>query len=106
MTHPHELHDGRPVWGPHATRTIRVGAVPGGWRVDSVVCGQAMMFLSGACAERQARALAARLAAAGYDAVVEIRGRDGRLAGRIRYGACGEADLLNHPPKARRTTRH
>ena len=45
------------------------------------------MFLSGGCAERQARALAVRFAGLGYDARVEIRDRGDALAGSFRYRA-------------------
>ena len=66
---------------------ISVGPVQGGWRVEAALCGQALMFLSGACAERQARALARRLAGAGYDMHLEVRDRRNAVAGSFRYQA-------------------
>jgi hypothetical protein len=55
---------------------------------------EALMFLSGGCAERQARALAMRFAGLGYDARVEIRDRGDALAGSLRY----RAGLAANPP--------
>ena len=83
---------------------ITVGPVPGGWRLEAAVCGQALMFLSGACAERQARALARQLAGLGYDMRLEIRDREDNLAARLLYPAaagCTEAALEPEP-----STRH
>ena len=67
-----------------AERSICVAPVQGGWRVKAGAC-EALMFLSGACAERQARALARRFAHLGYDARVEIRDRGDGLVGAISY---------------------
>ena len=74
------------VWRP----VIFVDPVEGGWCVKAD-CGEGLMFLSGARAEDQARALAQRLARAGYETMVEIRDRANTLAGVLRYSA--ERDL-------------
>lgn len=78
---------GRALEDYHREGAISVGPVQGGWRLEAAVCGQALMFLSGACAERQARALARRLAGLGYDMRVEVRDRRNAVAGRFRYPA-------------------
>ena len=72
--------------GAGAERAISVAPVQGGWRVKAGAC-EALMFLYGGCAERQARALAVRFACLGYDARVEIRDRGDALAGSFRYRA-------------------
>ena len=70
--------------GPHAERAIVVAPVQGGWRVTAGAC-EALMFLSGGCAERQARILATRFADLGYDARIEIHDRNDAVAGDLRY---------------------
>jgi hypothetical protein len=83
---------------------ISVGPVPGGWRLEAAVCGQALMFLSGACAERQARALARQLAGLGYDMRVEIHDREDNLAARLLYPATvGSPEAVLEPEPG---TRH
>jgi hypothetical protein len=82
---------GRALDGFHREGAISVGPVPGGWRLEASVCGQGLMFLSGACAERQARALARRLAGLGYDMRVEVRDRRNAVAGQFRYPAAPAA---------------
>lgn len=64
---------------------ISVAPVQGGWRMEAPICGQPLMFRSGACAERQARGLALRLAELGYDTRLEVRDRRDAVAGRFRY---------------------
>ena len=78
---------GRALEDFHREGAISVAPVQGGWRLEAAVCGQALMFLSGACAERQARALARRLASLGYDMRVEVRDRRNAVAGSFRYPA-------------------
>jgi hypothetical protein len=59
----------------------------GGW---SLVCDyglEPMMFLSGARAEAQARALARRLSEAGGDVELTVRDRSRTLIGQTRYRA-------------------
>lgn len=88
MANQHTSHRaGRAPQDHHREGAISVGPVQGGWRLEAAVCGQALMFLSGACAERQARALARRLAGLGYDMRVEVRDRRNAVAGRFRYPA-------------------
>lgn len=57
-----------------------------GWTVLGATT-PSLEFSSGAEAERAARHLAEDLLRAGYRMVVEIFLRDGRLAGRFRFGA-------------------
>lgn len=64
---------------------ISVAPVQGGWRMEAPICGQPLMFRSGACAERQARGLARRLAQLGYEIRLEVRDRRDAIAGRFRY---------------------
>lgn len=66
---------------------IAVGPVDGGWSVDWDVVGQPMMFLSGARAEAQARALARRLCDAGEDVDLVVRDRARTLIGSAYYHA-------------------
>ena len=64
---------------------IAVAPVDGGW---SIACDgglEPMMFLSGARAEAQARALARRLSEAGGDVQLTIRDRSRTLVGRAHY---------------------
>lgn len=78
---------GRHLEHLHREGAISVAPVQGGWRLEAAVCGQGLMFLSGACAERQARTLARRLAGLGYDMRVEVRDRRNAVAGCFRYPA-------------------
>ena len=81
----------------HREGAICVGPVPGGWRVETALCGQALMFLSGASAERQARSLARRLAGLGYDMRVEVRDRRDVVAGSFRYRAAEPRETAIEP---------
>lgn len=72
---------------PTADDDISVLPVSGGWRVVSPLDDTPLMFLSGAKAEEKAKALAARLAAAGRDARVLIHDRIRALIGTWRYFA-------------------
>ena len=54
-----------------------------GWSVRSDGFANDMLFLSGAKAESAARTLAEKIAALGEAAHVEVRLRDGTLAGRF-----------------------
>lgn len=66
---------------------IAVAPVDGGW---SIACDgglEPMMFLSGARAEAQARALAQRLSDAGGDVQLTVRDRSRALVGQTRYRA-------------------
>jgi len=63
---------------------IAVEPVAGGWSVVSDG-REPMMFLSGARAEAQARALARRLSEAGEDVELIIRDRSRTVAGAARY---------------------
>ncbi len=58
-----------------------------GWTLRAPAVGADMFFLKGGQAEAAARALAARLAAAGEDVELEVVLRDGALAGRIAFPA-------------------
>jgi hypothetical protein len=68
--------------------TIAVGPVEGGWSVACDAVREPMMFLSGARAEAQARALAQRLSDAGEDVQLTVRDRAHTLVGSARYRAC------------------
>ena len=68
---------------------LAVRPAAGGWTVETGISGQ-LMFLSGAEAERAARALAAAFAKAGEDATVSVSDRRGAIVGTIDY----------HPPGA------
>ena len=66
---------------------IAVVPVDGGW---SVACDgglEPVMFLSGARAEAQARALAQRLSEAGGDVRLTVRDRSSAVVGQSRYCA-------------------
>ena len=69
--------------------TIRVEPAAGGWSVKAPIAGYPMMFHSGAQAEAKARALGARLAQDGEDAIVEIRDRRLTLVGTAHYYGVG-----------------
>lgn len=81
---------------PTADDDISVVPVSGGWRVLSPLDDTPLMFLSGAKAEEKAKALAARLAAAGRDARVLIHDRTSALVGAWRFFAA-DAPLSELP---------
>jgi hypothetical protein len=64
-------------------RKIFVAPALMGWSVKSDGFANDMLFLSGAKAESTARHLAEKIAAFGEPAQVEVRLRDGTLAGRF-----------------------
>lgn len=66
---------------------ISVSPVEGGWSVECVGRWRPMLFLSGARAEQQARAIARRLSDSGDDVQVTVRDRDRVLVGSTRYFA-------------------
>jgi hypothetical protein len=66
---------------------IALGPAPGGWRVEAAICGQALVFLSGAAAEQYAHELARKLSSLGYDTRLEIKDRRDSVAGSFRYPA-------------------
>jgi hypothetical protein len=70
------------MWRDH---TILVAPVDGGWSVHCDEGLQPLMFLSGARAEEQARALARCLARGGEDAQVVVHDRASTLVGSTRY---------------------
>ena len=76
------------------THQLYIAVTPvegGGW---SLACDdhlEPMMFLSGARAEAQARALARRLSEAGSDVELTVRDRSRTLVGQTRYRACAFA---------------
>lgn len=72
---------------PDTDHHISVMPVEGGWRVLSPLDDTPLMFLSGAKAEAQAKALAEQLAAAGRDARVLVHDRTQALVGTWRYFA-------------------
>jgi hypothetical protein len=65
---------------------ITVSPAGEGWQMRPPASEPAL-FRSGREAERSARRLAERLARHGQVVEIEIRLRDGRLAGRLRYEA-------------------
>lgn len=65
---------------------IAVDPVPGGWSVANPFGGAPMFFLSGAKAERKARELGDRMLRVGEPAVVQVRGRNGFILGRMHFG--------------------
>lgn len=67
---------------------ISVSPVAGGWCVSSPV-EESLMFLTGDHAEHQARALGRCLASLGRTAVIEVRNREGAIAGSVTYPAGG-----------------
>jgi hypothetical protein len=64
-------------------RKIYVAPAPTGWSVRSDGFENDMLFLSGAKAESTARGLAEKIAVSGEHAEVQVRLRDGSLAGRF-----------------------
>jgi hypothetical protein len=71
---------------------ITVSPVGDGWQVRPP-SSEPALFRSGRQAELSARRLAERLARFGRSVEIEIRLRDGRLAGRLRYDAAGTRQL-------------
>jgi hypothetical protein len=67
--------------------TIAVGPVEGGWSVVCDAAQEPMVFLSGARAEAQARALAQRLSLDGDEVELTVRDRAKMLVGSSRYYA-------------------
>jgi hypothetical protein len=67
--------------------TITIRPADSGWAIRSAALAADMHFLKGGQAEDAGRALAARLAAAGRDVVLEVFLRDGALGGRIAFPA-------------------
>lgn len=65
--------------------TILVTPVAGGWSVRWDESPHPLMFLSGARAEEQARALARGVARSGDDAQVVVHDRTSALVGSTRY---------------------
>lgn len=64
---------------------IMVVPVEGGWSLRTALSDAPLMFLSGAKAEAEAKALAARIAAAGQDTRVLIHDRSEALVATFRY---------------------
>jgi hypothetical protein len=64
-------------------QVITVAATAGGWAVKHDVAANAMMFTSGAKAERAARKLGVTLAQTGAQTEIQIYLRDGSLGGRF-----------------------
>jgi hypothetical protein len=70
-------------------RHIAVAPVSGGWAIAFDAGVEPMMFLSGACAEAQARALAHRLAQSGTEVELTVLDRSRALVAQTRYLAGG-----------------
>jgi hypothetical protein len=68
---------------------ITVAATDGGWAVQHDVAANAMLFTSGAKAERAARKLGVTLARTGSPTEIQIYLRDGSLGGRFLCPAEG-----------------
>jgi hypothetical protein len=66
---------------------IAVAPIEGGWSVACDAVREPMVFLSGARAEAQARALAVRLSDAGDDVELTVRDRAQVLVGTASYPA-------------------
>ena len=71
-------------------RKIFVAPAETGWSVSSDGFENDMLFLSGAKAESTARGLAEKIAISGEYAEVQVRLRDGTLAGRF---VCAPASM-------------
>jgi hypothetical protein len=69
---------------------IFVMPVEGGWSVDCAMIAMPLMFLSGAQAEKKARALGVFLSRLGSDAMVFIHDRQKALIGTAHYFAPDE----------------
>lgn len=70
---------------------ISVIPVEGGWSVQCALTGEALLFLSGAKAEENARKLAACMTRLGYDARVAVHDRRNILVGTLRFFAQDES---------------
>lgn len=68
-------------------RQIAVAPVEGGWSLACDVGLEPVMFLSGARAEAQARALACRLSEDGGEVRVTVRDRSRTVVGSVCYAA-------------------
>lgn len=66
---------------------ISVAPVDGGWSVSCDAMREPMVFLSGARAEAQARALARRLSQAGEEVELTVHDRASVLVGSTCYSA-------------------
>jgi hypothetical protein len=66
---------------------LRVRPASGGWKVESTAGVEPMMFLSGARAERSARALAQTMARAGRRVRLVIEDRSARVVGALNFQA-------------------
>jgi len=67
------------------TRHIAVSAIDGGWSLHCVPGPEPILFLSGARAEAQARALACRLSEAGEEIRLTVEDRSRALVGSLLY---------------------
>ncbi len=78
-------------------RPHRIDIIPvqGGWYVTSALCGLPLMFLSGACAEAQARRLGAAVQAVGGTAEIRIHDRSGGLAAHFALPAHHEPEPVS-----------
>ncbi|HEY8616249.1 hypothetical protein [Phenylobacterium sp.] len=74
---------------------ISVTPVDGGWSLACEGETQPQLFLSGRCAEAQARALALALSRAGDEAFVYIHDRTDALIGATRYSAADARKLAS-----------
>jgi len=74
-------------------RKIFVAPAETGWSVSSDGFENDMLFLSGAKAESTARGLAEKIAISGEYAEVQVRLRDGSLAGRFICAPSGADGL-------------
>ena len=75
---------------------IEVRAAEGGWAVTAEVIPGALMFLSGAQAEREASRLAKAASAVGREAAVLVHDRSGQLVACIDVGAGRPSPVLTH----------
>jgi hypothetical protein len=66
--------------------TLVIKAAEVGWSLETGV-SQALMFLSGAAAERTARTIAQRISEAGIDVSISVTDRAGELVSVIHYYA-------------------
>jgi len=66
---------------------LRVRPAAGGWKVESTDGVEPMMFLSGARAERSARALAQTIARAGKGVRLVIEDRSAQVVGAMSFAA-------------------
>lgn len=73
------------TWDAIPDNRIAVIPVEGGWSIRTALSGAPLMFLSGAKAEAEAKALGQRFADAGQDAQVLIHDRAQTLVATFRY---------------------